>query len=184
MWCVSPAREWGQETGLYYYRARYYDPNIGRFLSEDPVRLTGGINFYTYVFNSPPNAIDPMGLDCRTWLFWVTCNDQGQPSSIIAAERAHEKQHVRDNRDLVSGIGLLGYVIAIHAPGTCELLERRGFAQEIPILQKRRDELKSKNCLTDEEKKELQLVEDELNNAIDMQTKPGNAKVYCQSGGR
>lgn len=31
-------REWDAETGLYYYRARYYDPRIGRFISEDPIR--------------------------------------------------------------------------------------------------------------------------------------------------
>ena len=34
------------ETDLYYYRARYYDPAAGRFLSEDPVEFQGGINFY------------------------------------------------------------------------------------------------------------------------------------------
>lgn len=44
-----------------YYRARYYDPTIGRFLSEDPVRFWGGIDFYKYVDNSPTNAKDPSG---------------------------------------------------------------------------------------------------------------------------
>lgn len=57
-------REWDQETNLYYYRARYYDPTIGRFTSEDPIRFTGGINFYVYVLNSPVNFIDPLGLQC------------------------------------------------------------------------------------------------------------------------
>jgi RHS repeat-associated protein len=41
-------REWDSESGLYYYRARYYDPKIGRFISEDPIRFSGGINFYAY----------------------------------------------------------------------------------------------------------------------------------------
>jgi RHS repeat-associated protein len=54
-------REQDPETGLYYYRARYYDPSIGRFLSEDPVRFWGGIDFYKYVDNSPTNATDPSG---------------------------------------------------------------------------------------------------------------------------
>ncbi|MDR3764529.1 MAG: RHS repeat-associated core domain-containing protein, partial [Acidobacteriota bacterium] len=55
-------REHDTETGLYYYRARYYDPTIGRFLSEDPLRIKGGINFYTYVKNNPIKYVDPSGL--------------------------------------------------------------------------------------------------------------------------
>ncbi len=50
------------ETGLYYYRARYYNPAMKRFISEDPIGLGGGINFYVYVGNSPVNWIDPWGL--------------------------------------------------------------------------------------------------------------------------
>jgi RHS repeat-associated protein len=55
-------REFDPETGLLYYRARYYDPKIGRFLSEDPIGFSGGINLYTYVYNNPANLIDPYGL--------------------------------------------------------------------------------------------------------------------------
>lgn len=55
-------REYDPESGLYYYRARYYDPTIGRFLSEDPIGLYGGdINFYAYVRNNPTTYIDPFG---------------------------------------------------------------------------------------------------------------------------
>jgi RHS repeat-associated protein len=56
------AREWDAETGLYYYRARYYDPKIGRFLSEDPIGFQAGPNLYTYVSNNPTNLVDPTGL--------------------------------------------------------------------------------------------------------------------------
>lgn len=55
-------REFDSETGLYYYRARYYDPLAGRFLSEDPMKFGGGINFYAYASNSPMNLTDPSGL--------------------------------------------------------------------------------------------------------------------------
>jgi RHS repeat-associated protein len=55
-------REMDAETGLYYYRARYYDPASGRFLSEDPVRFSAGVNFYDYVYNNPVRYADPMGL--------------------------------------------------------------------------------------------------------------------------
>jgi RHS repeat-associated protein len=56
------ARESDAETGLYYYRARYYDPSTGRFLSEDPVAFTGGVNFYRYVHDNPIDVRDPSGL--------------------------------------------------------------------------------------------------------------------------
>jgi RHS repeat-associated protein len=56
-------REWDPETGLYYYRARYYDPKIGRFISEDPIGFGGGINFYAYAYNRPTTLIDPFGLE-------------------------------------------------------------------------------------------------------------------------
>lgn len=46
-----------------YYRARYYDPAIGRFISEDPIGFQGsGTNFYAYVRNNPTNTFDPLGL--------------------------------------------------------------------------------------------------------------------------
>jgi RHS repeat-associated protein len=56
------ARESDMETGLYYYRARYYDPSAGRFLSQDPIYFGGGINFYNYASDSPTNFSDPTGL--------------------------------------------------------------------------------------------------------------------------
>lgn len=52
-------------TGLIYYRARYYDPAIGRFTQRDPIGLNGGMNLYAYVGNNPVNFNDPLGLLAR-----------------------------------------------------------------------------------------------------------------------
>lgn len=49
-------------TGLYFYRARYYDPVLKRWVSEDPIGVTGGVNRYAYVNGNPASAIDPTGL--------------------------------------------------------------------------------------------------------------------------
>ncbi len=56
------AREFDSETNLYSYRARYYDPAVGRFLSEDPRTFDSDVNFYDYVYNSPLNFTDPSGM--------------------------------------------------------------------------------------------------------------------------
>ena len=65
-------REWDAESGLYYYRARYYDPQIGRFLSQDPLHLvTAGAHGYAYASNNPLRYVDPSGLMERDWRrFW------------------------------------------------------------------------------------------------------------------
>jgi RHS repeat-associated protein len=55
-------REWEPEVGLYYFRARYYDPAIGRFINKDPIGFGGGVNLYEYVGNQPTNLNDPLGL--------------------------------------------------------------------------------------------------------------------------
>jgi len=64
------AREYDAETGLYYVRARYYDPQQGRFVSEDPIGLPGGLNLYTYTGNDPSNFTDPLGM-CRLYYMFA-----------------------------------------------------------------------------------------------------------------
>jgi len=51
---------WDNETGTYYIRARFYNPQTGRFATEDPAG--DGLNWYTYCYNNPIRYIDPFGL--------------------------------------------------------------------------------------------------------------------------
>jgi RHS repeat-associated protein len=64
---TNPFRYTGREldeTGAYYYRARYYNAEVGRFISEDPLGFAGrDVNLYAYVWNRPALLIDPLGLD-------------------------------------------------------------------------------------------------------------------------
>lgn len=65
----NPFQYTGREndgTGLYYYRARYYSPQLTKFVSKDPIGLNGGANLFSYVFSNPINYIDPTGLDSTT----------------------------------------------------------------------------------------------------------------------
>ena len=58
----TTTREVPRNPQASYYRARYYDPNAGRFANEDPSRFGGGTNFYIYAHESPIGSTDPMGL--------------------------------------------------------------------------------------------------------------------------
>lgn len=88
-------REYDAFTGLQFSRARWYDSNLGRFVSEDPIGLEGGINQYGYVSNNPLNATDPFGMyeiDVHYYLTYYLamktgCFSQGQASAIANANQ-------------------------------------------------------------------------------------------------
>jgi RHS repeat-associated protein len=73
-------REWDAEIGLHYYRSRYYDPALGRFISEDPVGLAAGPNLYACVNGNPIRYRDPLGLygwndALNSWVARALIND-------------------------------------------------------------------------------------------------------------
>ena len=63
-------REYDSAVDLIFYRARYYDPLIGRFLTRDPVGMVDGANVYAYVGNNPVNSVDPSGRWHCGWWDW------------------------------------------------------------------------------------------------------------------
>ncbi len=77
-------REPDPSTGLIYYRARWFDPRIGRFISEDPIGFAAGdANLSRYVRNSTPNAVDPSGL------FGIPASYADLPPEAVASLPAH-----------------------------------------------------------------------------------------------
>ena len=58
-------REWSAATGLVHFRMRWYDPETGRWLSKDPIGLSGGLNLYAFCEGDPVNFIDELGLSCN-----------------------------------------------------------------------------------------------------------------------
>ena len=67
-------RRFDYETGLYYYRARYYNPYIGRFLQTDTIGYGSGMNLYAYCGNNPVCRADPIGL---YWTFLDSADIDG-----------------------------------------------------------------------------------------------------------
>jgi RHS repeat-associated protein len=66
-------RQFDEETGLYYYRARYYDPVMGRFVQRDALGYLDGVNLYQYVRGNPIVRNDPFGfmfIGCDPWGEW------------------------------------------------------------------------------------------------------------------
>jgi RHS repeat-associated protein len=74
-----PTRESDTETGLYYYRARYYDSVVGRFISEDPIGFDAGQNFYGYVLGNPARFSDPFGMDV-----WIEGPGPNEPAGHLS----------------------------------------------------------------------------------------------------
>lgn len=84
-------------NNLYYMRARYYDANLGRFISEDPAGFVDGTNLYAYVGGNPVMAVDPSGLGAER-------------AGISNAQIARFQQDAFDIALNVAGVGAVGKV--------------------------------------------------------------------------
>ena len=86
-------REYDGITGLYFYRARWYDAQVGRFISEDPIGFNGGdVNLFGYVNNNPLMFIDPSGLRPTNLPYYETQRRLEQCEEIkelLRREQAH-----------------------------------------------------------------------------------------------
>src|SRR5882724_9459702 len=102
-------------NGLYFYRARYYSPLLGRFVSEDPLGFSAGINFYSYVADDPIDFMDPSGMDkknfkeevCRYIPSGRTVGLSGGVG-IVGGQTGGVEQLINYNTGEVSGFGYGG----------------------------------------------------------------------------
>lgn len=102
----NPIRFPGQfrdkESGLYYNRYRYYDPEIGRYITPDPIGLRGGGNVYAYVNGKPTQRIDPLGLNGTLGVTW------GGIGQAAAAEEVLGGGPEDPIADIVAGVTIIG----------------------------------------------------------------------------
>jgi RHS repeat-associated protein len=114
-------RERDGVTGLMYYRARWYDEQIGRFISEDPIGLGGGMNQFAYVGNNPENGMDPSGLyeiDVHYYLTYYLALRTGCFSDAQARLIGEYDQLTDDDDDHAPGPMRSGRNVDFHAFGT------------------------------------------------------------------
>ncbi len=78
-------KEYDSDTGLYYFAGRWYDPDLGRFISEDPVDDPNSPNLYSYCANNPLSNIDPTGYDLASTISSVCSAISSAFSSIGSA---------------------------------------------------------------------------------------------------
>ena len=83
-------------TQMYFYRARYYSPVLGRFISRDPIGYGSGMNLYEYVGGMAVGAVDPMGLVIMgpdlsglwDWLFGRKTPKKPKPPKVCVSRGA------------------------------------------------------------------------------------------------
>ena len=91
------------ETGLYYYRARYYSSTLGRFLQTDPIGSADDLNLYAYTGNDPVDATDPDGREIRLQSHPVGLGNNHSKITIIPKNQSRYRHDARFKNKLPDG---------------------------------------------------------------------------------
>ncbi|HEY2973223.1 MAG TPA: RHS repeat-associated core domain-containing protein, partial [Pyrinomonadaceae bacterium] len=130
-------RERDPDTGMMYYRARWYDPQVGRFLSEDPIGFDGGMNWYSYVENDPIDYSDPSGLQKVHGNLSRFCND----CNTIESDMARVAASIATRSAELSNRKRIG--LPINSGHTGRLAAER---RKLEQCKKKHEECKKKDC--------------------------------------
>ncbi len=155
-------REYDYTTQLYNFRARWYDPETGRWLSNDPIGISGGLNLYAFCGNDPVNFVDPIGL--KTW-FVIQYKIAGHHWVKIGGDTPNTGTDTSGNKGITfggypSGSALWGYGGAFYSAMS---IESPDVAHE--------DEL----CVTYKVYETTPIIEKELYDYIYSEYRPGTA---------
>jgi RHS repeat-associated protein len=119
---------WHKQSGLNFAFFRAYDPNLGRWISRDPLQERGGMNFYAYANNSPVRFIDPSGLsgyDVTQEGWWQSLESTG--TSIFGFYHDVFTGNVQKNAALRYAQGPLGQAERLTNPCSDSWLERNAY---------------------------------------------------------
>jgi len=97
------------ETGLYYYRARYYSPKLGRFLQTDPIGIKDDLNLYAYVYSDPLNRSDPSGM-CDMSCPAIDQDDRALLAGEMSASEHRDRSAARATGAIVGAITVVAVV--------------------------------------------------------------------------
>jgi RHS repeat-associated protein len=92
-----------EETGLYYYRARYYSPERGRFLERDPAGYAAMANLYEYANSLPTNETDPSGRESARDRYERAKQDYAEARKQLDDARKRVERDIKTAEDLASG---------------------------------------------------------------------------------
>jgi RHS repeat-associated protein len=109
-------QQFDEESGLHYNRFRYYDPALGRYITQDPIGLNGGANTYSYAKN-PIQLLDPFGLNTMVMGGIAGGAVGGPPGAVVGA--------------IIGGVVLLGGLILMSTNQNAQSAPARTAAEEV-----------------------------------------------------
>ena len=118
-----------RETGLHFNTFRFYDPDTGRFISNDPIGLRGGENLQLYAV-SPTGWIDPLGLAGERFPVWMNTRQGYQRQHLIPYSLRHHPLFVSSGMDINSASNMMYLPVAPGIDPRTEMGLHRGWTQQ------------------------------------------------------